>query len=95
MGTLLDFPKFAAVLDDAYADLFGVAPHVENESSTRNLLAKRIVDIARTGETDPELLKQYAMSGFALRNTSTICAVISKSRPASLGVGRRHESPAR
>ena len=65
------------------------------DAANGNLLARRIVDIAQTGETDPELLKQYAMSGFALRNTSTICAVISKSRPASLGVGRRHESPAR
>ena len=33
MGTFLDFPKLAAVLDDAYADLFGIAPYVENESS--------------------------------------------------------------
>jgi hypothetical protein len=95
VGTFLDFPKFAAVLDDAYADLFGIAPHIENESSTRNLLAKRIVDIARTGETDPDLLKQYAMSGFALRNASTICAVISRSRPISLAEARRHDSPTR
>jgi hypothetical protein len=77
-------PKLGAVLDDAYADLFGVAPHIENESSTRNLLAKRIVDLARTGETDPELLKQYAMAGFALRKASAICAVISQLRPVTL-----------
>ena len=95
VGTFLDFPKLAAVLDNAYADLFGIAPHIEYESSTRNLLAKRIVDLARTGETDPDLLRQYAMSGFALRNASTICAVISKSRPVSLAVARSHDSPAR
>jgi len=64
------------------------------DAANGNLLARRIVDIAQTGETDPELLKQYAMSGFALRNTSTICAVISKSRPVSLAVGRRHDLPA-
>jgi hypothetical protein len=84
VATLLDFPKFGAILDDAYAELFGVAPHVENESSTRNLLAKRIVDLARTGEADPELLKQYAMAGFALRRASAICAAISQSRPVTL-----------
>ena len=47
MATLLDVPKLGSVLDDAYTDLFGVAPHIENESSTRNLLAKRIVGLAR------------------------------------------------
>ena len=89
MATLLDVPKLGSVLDDAYADLFGVAPHIENESSTRNLLAKRIVGLARMGETDPELLKQYAMAGFALRNASTICAVISKSPPVTLAHSSR------
>ena len=84
VANLLDFPKLGAVLDSAYLDLFGVAPHVEDETSTRNLLAKRIVDFAQTGETDPELLKQYAMAGFALRNASMICAVISQSRPVTL-----------
>src|SRR5439155_9599779 len=67
VATLLDVAKLGAVLDDAYADLFGVAPHMEDEGSTRNLLAKRIVDLARMGETDSELLKQYAMAGFVLR----------------------------
>jgi hypothetical protein len=91
--TNLDFPKLGTVLEDAYADLFGVAPHIENESSTRNLLAKRIVEFARMGETDPELLKQYAMAGFALRNASTICTVISQSRPVSLaGNHKQHDS---
>ena len=84
MVTMLDLPKLGSVLDEAYADLFGVAPHIENESSTRNLLAKRIVGLARMGETDPELLKQYAMAGFALRKASTICSVISQSRPVTL-----------
>ena len=32
---------FGAVLDDAYADLFGAAPHIDNETSTHSLLAKR------------------------------------------------------
>jgi len=64
VGTFLDFPKLAVVLGDAYADLFGTAPHIENENSTRNLLAERIVALARTGETNPEWLKQYALAGF-------------------------------
>ena len=80
----LDFPKLGAVLNDAYVDLFGVALHIQSEYSTRNLLARRIADFAQTGETDPELLKQYAMAGFALRNASMICAVISNSRPVTL-----------
>jgi len=84
VATLLDFSKLGAVLNDAYAELFGVAPHIENESSTRNLLAKRIVDLARMGGTDPALLKQYAMAGFALRRASAICVAISQSRPATL-----------
>jgi hypothetical protein len=84
VATLLDVAKLNAVLDDAYADLFGVASHIEDEGSTRNLLAKRITDLARMGETDPELLKQYAMAGFVLRKASTICAVISQSRPVTL-----------
>jgi len=84
VATLLDVAKLGAVLDDAYADLFGEASHIEDEGSTRNLLAKRIVDLARMGETDPELLKQYAMAGFVLRKASTICAVISQSRPVTL-----------
>jgi len=90
--TNLDFPTLGAVLDDAYTDLFGGAPHIENESSTRNLLAKRIVEFARMGETDPELLKQYAMAGFALRNTSTICTVISQLRPVSLAGNHKYDS---
>ena len=84
VANLLDFHKLGTVLDDAYADLFGVAPHIENETSTRNLLAKRILDLAQTGETDLETLKQYAMAGFALRNASMICAIISQSRPITL-----------
>jgi hypothetical protein len=84
VAILLDVAKLGAVLDDAYVDLFGIAPHFKNQSSTRNLLAKRIVDLARTGETDSELLKQYAMAGFALRKASAICAVISRSRPVTL-----------
>ena len=84
MPNQLDFSKLGAVLNDAYADLFGVGLHIENENSTRNLLAKRIADFAQTGETDPELLKQYAMAGFALRNASMICAAISHSRPVTL-----------
>ena len=84
MAHLMDVPKLGAVLDSAYVDLFGVAPHIEDETSTRNLLAKRIVDFAQTGETDPELLKQYAMAGFALRNASMICAVISHTQSVTL-----------
>lgn len=84
MANLMDFPELGAVLDSAYMDLFGVVPHIEDETSTRNLLAKRIVDFAQTGETDPELLKQYAMAGFALRNASMICAVISQTQSVTL-----------
>jgi hypothetical protein len=90
--TTLDYGKLGMVLKDAYSELFGVAPHIENESSTRNFLAKRIVEFARMGETDPEFLKQYAMAGFALRNASTICTVISQSPSVSLAAVRTHDS---
>jgi hypothetical protein len=43
VAILMDVAKLGAVLDDAYVDLFGIAPHIKNQSSTRNLLAKRIV----------------------------------------------------
>ena len=73
MAPRLDIPKLGAVLNDAYADLFGVDPHIENEGAMRSLLAKRIVEFARTGETDPELLKQYAKAGFVMRNAASVC----------------------
>ena len=84
MATLFDFPKLGTVLDNAYTDLFGMAPHIENETSTRDVLGKRIMYFAEMGETDPDLLKEYAMAGFALRNASMICSVISHSRPVTL-----------
>jgi hypothetical protein len=84
MATLFDFPKLGTVLDNAYTDLFGMAPHIKNGTSTRDVLGKRIMYLAQMGETDPELLKDYAMAGFALRNASMICSVISHTRSVSL-----------
>jgi len=80
----VDFPKLDVVLDAAFQDLFGEDAHIQHESSVRSVLAKRIVTLAQTGETDPDLLKQYALAGFALRNSSTICCVISQTHPVTL-----------
>ena len=80
----VEFSKLDVVLDAALQDLFGDDAHIQHESSVRNVLAKRIVTFARTGETDPDLLKQYALAGFALRNSSAICCAISQAHPVTL-----------
>jgi hypothetical protein len=41
-----------------------------NEQTVRNVIATRIVEAALEGERDPELLKAYALPGFALRQSA-------------------------
>jgi len=80
----VDFPKLDLALAASIQDLFGDDAHIQHESSVRKLLAKRISTLARTGETDPNLLKQYALAGFTLRNSSAICCAISQAHPVTL-----------
>jgi hypothetical protein len=80
----LGFSQFDVVLDSAFQDLFGEDAHIQHESSVRSVLAKRIATLAETGETDPDLLKQYALAGFALRSSSAICSAISQAHPVTL-----------
>jgi hypothetical protein len=56
-------PELTSAMADAYKAI-ALLPDSEAELAVRELVAKRIVRLARRGERDPEHLCSSALSGF-------------------------------
>jgi hypothetical protein len=57
-------PELTAVMGDAYEKVIAALPTSDSGLMVRELVAKRIIRLARRGECDPEHLYSSALSGF-------------------------------
>jgi len=63
-------PELTSAMGDAYDKAIASLPDSEAELAVRELVAKRIVRLARRGERDPEHLCSSALSGFTKPRTA-------------------------
>ena len=56
--------ELTSAMGDAYNKAIATLSNNESELAVRELVAKRIVRLARRGERDPEYLCDSALSGF-------------------------------
>jgi hypothetical protein len=63
-------PELTSAMADAYDKAIALLPDSEAELAVRELVAKRIVRLARRGERDPEHLCSSALSGFRKPRTA-------------------------
>ncbi len=57
-------PELTSAMGDAYDKAIAALPECGSEWVVRELVARRIVRLARRGERDPEHLCRSALSGF-------------------------------
>lgn len=63
-------PELTSVMGDAYERAIATLPDIQTELLLRELVAKRIIRLARRGELDPEHLCSSALSGFRKPRTA-------------------------
>ena len=63
-------PELASAMGDAYDKAIAALPNGDSGLIVRELLAKRIIRLARRGECDPEHLYSSALSGFRKPGTA-------------------------
>jgi hypothetical protein len=63
-------PELTSAMGDAYDKAIAILPHTGSERVIRELVAKRIVRLARRGECDPDHLCSSALSGFRKPRTA-------------------------
>jgi hypothetical protein len=63
-------PELTTAMGDAYDKAIATLPNTDTDLMVRELVAKRIVRLARRGERDPEHLCSSALSGFRKPRTA-------------------------
>jgi hypothetical protein len=63
-------PELTSAMGDAYDKAIAALTTTDSELMVRELLAKRIIRLARRGEFDPEHLCSSALSGFRKPRTA-------------------------
>jgi hypothetical protein len=63
-------PELTSAMGDAYDKAIAILPNTDCERMVRELVAKRIIRLARRGECDPEHLCSSALSGFRKPRTA-------------------------
>ncbi len=63
-------PELTSAMGDAYDRAIAALPDIQTELLLRELVAKRIIRLARRGERDPEHLCSSALSGFRKPRTA-------------------------
>ena len=63
-------PELTSAMGDAYDKAVATLPDTDSELMVRELLAKRIIGLARRGECNPEHLCSSALSGFKKPRTA-------------------------
>ena len=63
-------PELTAAMADAYDKAIAALPDTESERVVRELVAERIIRLARRGERDAEHLCSSALSGFRKPRTA-------------------------
>jgi hypothetical protein len=63
-------PELTRAMGNAYDKAIATLPDTESEWVVRELVAKRIIRLARRGELDPEHLCSSALSGFRKPRTA-------------------------
>jgi len=63
-------PELTSAMGDAYDNAIAALTTADSELMVRELLAKRIIRLARRGEFDPEHLCSSALSGFRKPRTA-------------------------
>jgi len=63
-------PELTAAMGDAYDKAIATLSNNHSEWMVRELVAKRIIRLARRGERDPEHLCSSALSGFRKPRTA-------------------------
>jgi hypothetical protein len=63
-------PELTSAMGDAYDKAIAALPNGDSGLIVRELLAKRIIRLARRGECDPEHLYSSALSGFRKPGTA-------------------------
>ena len=63
-------PELTSAMGDAYDKAIATLSKDDSELAVRELVAKRIVRLARCGERDPEYLCSSALSGFRKPRTA-------------------------
>jgi hypothetical protein len=63
-------PELTSAMGDAYDKAIAALPNSDSGFMVRELLAKRIVRLARRGECDAEHLCSSALSGFSKPRTA-------------------------
>ena len=63
-------PELTSAMGDAYDKAIAALTTADSELMVRELLAKRIIRLARRGEFDPEHLCSSALSGFRKPRTA-------------------------
>jgi hypothetical protein len=63
-------PELTTAMGNAYDKAIATLPDTESEWVVRELVAKRIIRLARRGELDPEHLCSSALSGFRKPRTA-------------------------
>jgi hypothetical protein len=63
-------PELTSAMGDAYDKAIASLSNNESDLAVRELVAKRIVRLARRGERDPEHLCSSALSGFRKPRTA-------------------------
>ena len=63
-------PELTSAMGDAYDRAIAILPKTDSERVVRELVAKRIIGLARRGECDPDHLCSSALSGFRKPRTA-------------------------
>ena len=63
-------PEVTSAMGDAYDKAIASLSYTDSELAVRELVAKRIIRLARSGERDPEHLCSSALSGFRKPRTA-------------------------
>lgn len=63
-------PELTSAMGDAYDRAIATLPDIQTELLLRELVAKRIIRLARRGERDPAHLCSSALSGFRKPRTA-------------------------